>query len=529
MAQDVTIAGASYTDVSGIEVPKTTSGTALFNDVSDTTATAEDVVQGKYFYSAAGVKTAGSRSASSVDPGVSNENLLFDQTVTPVIDTPDRAKTFKLSVYNRYNNYKLLANGLRSYDGTARCIMYKVYPGLILYLKLSADTPGVYQFQNSNGSNVPTSGTNSYLVGSVVTTAVDDFITVPSNAYYLIVSYLIANESTVEVKSSMLDVETVDSISRITLPNADAYDVKDCIARRGVVYGYVNTETSTNAEYQVVAPGITELRNGTTIYIYNEFNGDQYAVALNVNNLGAKGVYIIGADSSRAVAGTTFKKNQGHFIIYDEYYMGGCWMLMDYSLTTSVQYSSGARVPTEGAVYNYVNNQLNNRLPDVTTDSSGTYIYITENSGQSAITVDGNATNRWPNNAGSDMYDQLIWIRIQQTYPNDGYPSRIVPDSLLVTEVIDFNSTYASENCYDYVLYSQMLHDGYYEFQFTFNYDYYAYDVVWYFRPVAGSGTEMTSNKVTALSSSSTDTQYPSAKCVYDIIGDVESALQALR
>ena len=39
---------------------------------------------------------------------------------------------------------------------------------------------------------------------------------------------------------------------------------------------------------------------------------------------------------------------------------------------------------------------------------------------------------------------------------------------------------------------------------------------------------ESTTNKVTSLSSSSTDTQYPSAKCVYDMIGDVESALNAL-
>lgn len=42
------------------------------------------------------------------------------------------------------------------------------------------------------------------------------------------------------------------------------------------------------------------------------------------------------------------------------------------------------------------------------------------------------------------------------------------------------------------------------------------------------SGLEETANKVTSISSSSTDTQYPSAKCVYDIVGDVESALSAL-
>ena len=39
------------------------------------------------------------------------------------------------------------------------------------------------------------------------------------------------------------------------------------------------------------------------------------------------------------------------------------------------------------------------------------------------------------------------------------------------------------------------------------------------------TGLEQTSNKVTSLSNASTDTQYPSAKCVYDLIGDVESLL----
>ena len=39
---------------------------------------------------------------------------------------------------------------------------------------------------------------------------------------------------------------------------------------------------------------------------------------------------------------------------------------------------------------------------------------------------------------------------------------------------------------------------------------------------------ENTSNKVTSLSSSSTDTQYPSAKCVYDLIGDINNALDLI-
>lgn len=39
---------------------------------------------------------------------------------------------------------------------------------------------------------------------------------------------------------------------------------------------------------------------------------------------------------------------------------------------------------------------------------------------------------------------------------------------------------------------------------------------------------ENSSNKVTSLSSQSTDTEYPSAKCVYDIIGNIESLLAAI-
>jgi hypothetical protein len=46
--------------------------------------------------------------------------------------------------------------------------------------------------------------------------------------------------------------------------------------------------------------------------------------------------------------------------------------------------------------------------------------------------------------------------------------------------------------------------------------------------PVFAATGEKTANKVTSLSSSSNDTQYPSAKCVYDIVGNIESLLASL-
>lgn len=73
MAQNVTVAGASYSAVPSVVLPKTGGGTASFTDVSDTTATASDVASGKYFYTAAGVRTEGTSSGGGGGGGITQD------------------------------------------------------------------------------------------------------------------------------------------------------------------------------------------------------------------------------------------------------------------------------------------------------------------------------------------------------------------------------------------------------------------------------------------------------------------------
>lgn len=71
MAQNITLLGASYSNVPAVQLPKTGGGTATFTDVTDTTAAAADVATGKYFYTAAGVRTTGTNSGG----GGSTKNI----------------------------------------------------------------------------------------------------------------------------------------------------------------------------------------------------------------------------------------------------------------------------------------------------------------------------------------------------------------------------------------------------------------------------------------------------------------------
>ena len=104
---NVTLWGASYSNVPSITVPKTGGGTASFTDVTDTTAAASDVATGKYFYTAAGVRTQGTNSGGG--GGGSGLTLLKTYAMGTLSTTStSAADTGKSTTVTGYNDYDVL-------------------------------------------------------------------------------------------------------------------------------------------------------------------------------------------------------------------------------------------------------------------------------------------------------------------------------------------------------------------------------------------------------------------------------------
>ena len=88
MAQNVTIAGASYLGVPRIEMPKTGGGTAVFVDTSDANAAAGDITKGKTAY-VGGTKITGTLETSSVSVQPSKAlTITSNGTVSVTPDAP---------------------------------------------------------------------------------------------------------------------------------------------------------------------------------------------------------------------------------------------------------------------------------------------------------------------------------------------------------------------------------------------------------------------------------------------------------
>lgn len=70
MAKNITLLGASYSNVPAVNLPQTGGGTARFTDTSPTTATDSDVAQGKIYIKADGTQSTGTASGGGGGGGI---------------------------------------------------------------------------------------------------------------------------------------------------------------------------------------------------------------------------------------------------------------------------------------------------------------------------------------------------------------------------------------------------------------------------------------------------------------------------
>ena len=122
--------------------------------------------------------------------------------------------TLNLTADATADNCKLKADGTSASDSSYRLRKYRVNDGEIVYVNLSKDSDGVCQFQNN--TNVPSSS-NTYIVGDVVTNAVNAYLPVPSGVTYLIVSELKTNSTNIvglgvnRIEQASCDIDTMQT------------------------------------------------------------------------------------------------------------------------------------------------------------------------------------------------------------------------------------------------------------------------------------------------------------------------------
>ena len=187
-------------------------------------------------------------------------------------------------------NWKLTGTGLSASDNTAQMRKFQVTAGSVLYLKLSKDTPGVYQFQKA--ANVPGSGTNSNLVGTPVTDAIDGYVIVPETATYLIISELKTNNTNVVASALPLNLADIGSAETLT-----GLTVSGKILPSGIWYG--------DSSYRVHKYAVTE---GQMLYV--ELSKDSDVVYQWQNNVSIPSTkpnpYLIGLPVMEAASGFIF-------------------------------------------------------------------------------------------------------------------------------------------------------------------------------------------------------------------------------
>lgn len=430
-------------------------------------------------------------------------------------------------------------------------------------------------------ATVATSGLYSDLTGTpTIPTVNNATLTIQQNGTN--VQTFMANQSTDATANITVPTKTSDLVND-GADNTSTYLEADETAYRGasIPFGIVDN-TSTSTVFTATVPGITELRDGVCMWLKNGTVTSASGFTINVNNLGAKPVYSNQAAATRET--TLFNVNYTFFFVYDSTRVeGGCWMLdrgynsNDNTIGYQIRTNSTALTVTDRTRYYRLlftsadntqwvpaNTQYDNSATSSKTVNQkkinpfGRIVYMTGTTNVPAGSAVG-ATVTWDQYALNLGYSFAKGSALTMTYPKPVYlkcapqadGSAIIDSTtpwvqdLPTTEdgkiYIFLGVAYSATNI------ELQLNHPIYEYKggairpwgnavqgvTSFN---GSTGAITYTAPVTSvngstgaiTGLQTTSNLVTSVSGSSTDSQYPSAKLFYDTIGNVETILNTL-
>ena len=224
-----------------------------------------------------------------------------------------------LQPYRTSNSYALTGTGLCKSDSNSQMVKYQVTAGKSLYLKLSADNSGVYQFQDRDTVN--TAGA-SYVVGDPVVVATNSVVKVPDAATFLIVSQLKTNATNVVAHATNnLDkipklevlVNEIKEETRIVDNAINPYSVSNNYALSGTGSVIVVDSNSQLLKYQVVSGDYLQLKlsadNACTYQWQNSSNVGQTSAIVGQPVSGAVDDIIVVPDGATWLIVSQFKTN----------------------------------------------------------------------------------------------------------------------------------------------------------------------------------------------------------------------------
>lgn len=190
--RNISLLGATYSAVPQVQLPVSGGGTATFTEITDTTATASDVASGKYFYTAAGVKTQGTASGgggsgmqvatATATPSTASTSIQFTGLqgeptsfyVVSAADLATGASPYKVAavVYDGTDHHAQIvtntSNAQATYDGAT--VSHTYSNGMLTVTSSSHRFQAVqYKLVYTHGGNSANIGTSDVQVGSGAT------------------------------------------------------------------------------------------------------------------------------------------------------------------------------------------------------------------------------------------------------------------------------------------------------------------------------------------------------------------------